>query len=441
VAIRDVQPDGPDTVKVTIEVGDVQSDFQRDLKGGMLHSGVFDVRLLRNDQLVAQSTPDTSINEFLNQTKPFGAFPNQFERELEIWRRTHRVSLDANGKATLTFEHIKLPKNSVGKEINFTAYAFNSDRVTSELSPPIKYRLPASLPTAKPRAYILTIGVDANESSGWSLSFAAASAEEIQKSITAKVGKEYEVIKVSLLSTFAPESFRPALTQAKKENIRVVLDMLAGRFVSPETQRQLGNVNALKSATPDDLVFVYIASHGFSDRQGNFFIIPYNSGRFYGVLASKLSECIAGEAKADACNDEKTFIANSISSNELATWLQGIDAGKTYIILDSCYSAAAPGSNFKPGPLGDRTFGQLAYDKGMTILTASQRSALSPLKLNGTLLSRTLTELMEKSPKATLLYLLEETEYKVPQKYQTLFPKDDTGIQYPVLFDFSETEN
>jgi hypothetical protein len=111
------------------------------------------------------------------------------------------------------------------------------------------------------------------------------------------------------------------------------------------------------------------------------------------------------------------------------------------MILDSCYSAAAPGSNFKPGPLGDRTFGQLAYDKGMTILTASQRSALSPLKLNGTLLSRTLTKLMEKKPMASLSYLLEETEYKVPQEYQNLFPNDNTGIQYPVLFDFSETEN
>jgi WD40 repeat protein len=441
VAIRDVQPDGPDSVKVTVEVGDVESDFQRSPQGRSLHSGVFDVRLLRNDQVVAQSTSDTSINEFLNQIKPLdAAAPDRFERELDLWRSTHRVSLDANGKATLIFEHIKLPKNSAGKEVDFTAYAFNSDRVTSELSPPFKYRLPASLPRAKPRAYILTIGVDTNES-GWNLSFAAASANEIQKSIAAKVGKEYDVIKVSLLSTFTPESFRPALTQVRKENVRAVLDILAGRFVSPEEQQRLGNVNALKPAAPDDLVFIYIASHGFSDPQGNFFIIPYNSGRFYGVSESKLSDCIAGKAKGTICDDSKKFIANSISSNELANWLQGVDAGKIYMILDSCYSAAAPGSNFKPGPLGDRTFGQLAYDKGMTILTASQQSALSPMKLNGTLLSRTLTELMEKSPESSLLYLLEETEFTVPQKYQTLFPKNNAGIQYPVLFDFSETEN
>jgi hypothetical protein len=267
------------------------------------------------------------------------------------------------------------------------------------------------------------------------------SAKAVQKWIATKVGDKYDVIQVSLLSTFAPESFRPALTQAKKENVRAVLDMLAGRFVSPEKQRQLGNANALKPATPDDLVFIYVASHGFSDPHGNFFIIPYNSGRFYTVTESKLSDCITGKAKAPFCKDEKTFIANSISSNELANWLQGVDAGRMYMLLDSCYAAAAPGSNFKPGPLGDRTFGQLAYDKRMTILTASQQSALSILKLNGTLLSRTFTELIEKNPEASLLYLLEETEYTVPQKYQTDFPNDNTGIQYPVLFDFSETEN
>lgn len=443
VSIRDVRPDGPDSVKVTVEVSDVQSDLQSSTKEKPLHSGVFDVRLLRNDQLVAQSTSDASVEEFITQAKPLNAAPDRFERELDLWRRTHAVSLDADGKATLTFEHIKLPRKSDKKEIDFTAYAFNRDRVTSELSTPFKYRLPASLQRVKPRAYVLTIGVDANES-GWNLSFAAASADEVQKAIAAKVGKEYEVIQVSLLSTFVPESFRPALTQATKENIHAVLDSLAGRFVSPERQRHLGHINGLKPADPDDLVFIYIVSHGFSDPQGNFFIIPYDSGRFYGVTESKLSDCIAGKAKDalyNICNDGKTFIANSISSNELANWLQGVDAGKMYMILDSCYSAAAPGSNFKPGPLGDRTFGQLAYDKGMTILTASQRSALSSLKLNGTLLSRTLTELMEKSPEASLLHLLEETEFKVPQNYKTQFPKDDTGIQHPVLLEFSETEN
>jgi hypothetical protein len=43
------------------------------------------------------------------------------------------------------------------------------------------------------------------------------------------------------------------------------------------------------------------------------------------------------------------------------------------MVIDACHSAASvdiPG--FKPGPMGDRGLGQLAYDKGMRILAASQ---------------------------------------------------------------------
>lgn len=43
------------------------------------------------------------------------------------------------------------------------------------------------------------------------------------------------------------------------------------------------------------------------------------------------------------------------------------------MIVDACHSAAAiEGSDFKPGPMGSRGLGQLSYDKGMKILTATQ---------------------------------------------------------------------
>ena len=43
------------------------------------------------------------------------------------------------------------------------------------------------------------------------------------------------------------------------------------------------------------------------------------------------------------------------------------------MIVDACHSAAAvQGKEFKPGPMGSRGLGQLSYDKGMRILTATQ---------------------------------------------------------------------
>src|SRR4029453_6569388 len=62
----------------------------------------------------------------------------------------------------------------------------------------------------------------------------------------------------------------------------------------------------------------------------------------------------------------------SISSDELAQWLEAIDAGQMVLVLDSCHSGAVSGPGFKPGPMGDRGFGQLSYDKGMLVLAATQ---------------------------------------------------------------------
>jgi uncharacterized caspase-like protein len=62
-----------------------------------------------------------------------------------------------------------------------------------------------------------------------------------------------------------------------------------------------------------------------------------------------------------------------ISSEELSTWLRKLDAGDIVLVIDACHSAASvdtPG--FKPGPMGDPGLGQLAYDKGLRILAATQ---------------------------------------------------------------------
>ena len=53
--------------------------------------------------------------------------------------------------------------------------------------------------------------------------------------------------------------------------------------------------------------------------------------------------------------------------------LRDVDAGELALIVDDCHSAAAiEGTDFKPGPMGSRGLGQLSYDKGMRILTATR---------------------------------------------------------------------
>ena len=84
------------------------------------------------------------------------------------------------------------------------------------------------------------------------------------------------------------------------------------------------------------------------------------------------------------------MLAKFISSEELSVWLRGVDAGEMALVIDSCHSAASvEAGGFKPGPMGDRGLGQLAYDKGMRILAATQADdvALESERLGQGLLS------------------------------------------------------
>ena len=51
--------------------------------------------------------------------------------------------------------------------------------------------------------------------------------------------------------------------------------------------------------------------------------------------------------------------ADQIRHSHMEHTMQTIDAGQMVLLLDSCHSAAVSGPNFKPGPMGDRGFGQL----------------------------------------------------------------------------------
>jgi hypothetical protein len=61
------------------------------------------------------------------------------------------------------------------------------------------------------------------------------------------------------------------------------------------------------------------------------------------------------------------------------------------LIVDACHSAAAIASGaWRPGPLGSPTFGQLAYDKRMEVLAASQTQGTA-LEIGGSISGGILT--------------------------------------------------
>jgi len=461
VKIKEVVPVKDDTVRVVVEVADGLSETQTNAQGQPLRSGVYDVRLFRNGQLVGYSTPPEKLASLAQQKGT-----QKFTEELTAWQQANRISLDASsGKALLTFDNVKVPQRAEKSRVIFSAYAFNEDRVKS-LTDRFNYDLPAAAQPRKGRAYIISVGVSAFENPTFNLEFADNDARAmrtvIEKNLLA-VGQYSEVIPITLTSDYQRQGEKRLVTEklATKANFEKVLMRLSNRHqpanetvakpdgaavvsptpaatrtppkggrrppprtgppspppaqrsepAAPQTVADSGipNFNKLRPATPDDLVLILFSSHGYADRAGNFYLIPYDTG--------------AGTEKVFT----ETVRQHSISSDDLSAWLRDVDAGELVMIVDACHSTAAiEGRDFKPGPMGSRGLGQLSYDKGMRILTATQADnvALENKSLAQGLLSYSLTrdglesqhaDFKPQDKKITLVEWLEYGEDRVPR--------------------------
>lgn len=426
------EPGSADRAAVTVEVA--QGSSPSSARGGQRASGVYDLHLFRDGQLVGR-WPDPGAE--LQQ----GAAAQSSNLDLSVWRRAHGCKLaPGTDKGSYTFHNIQLPRQA-GRPVEFTAYAFNSDRVKSATSAPRPFTLTTATTQARPRAYVITVGVNANESD-WNLDFAVQSAHDIQQLLRAKLSGQYEVIDMQLLSALEPDGPRIALEQATKANIQAVLDLLADRPVAATRRQEIDPQHQLRRATPDDLVVLFISSHGYADPQGNFYVIPADTGEPTGLTEERLNECLS-HTPAAGCAAATDFLARSISSDDLASWWNDVDAGEMLMILDSCHAAAVPGREFKPGPLGDRGFGQLSYDKGMRILTATQpdKTARATLLVGAghSLLTDALINALTAQQQVSLAEWLQEAEWRVPVLYRDLYQVvKEEEIQYPVLLDFTK---
>ncbi len=440
-------------VSITFEVANTQSEGQKDKYGNLTQSGVYDVRLFRDGQVVGYSTSDEKVQTTFRNYK-------NFDEELAVWREANKVDL-VDGKKALTFK-VKLPNNSQNKQIVFSAYAFNSDRVKSE-TVSTTYTVPSNtnLKTEPRKAYLITFGVNKYDNPEWNLQFAGNDARKMQEIIGAKLreGKEFdEIVEIPLVSDDEIVNSKTIEKRdALKPNVQTVLELLSGKKPPPERlqllEKAIGKETLVKisQAKPDDMVLVSFSSHGYADQNGIFYILPTDIGK---------------ESKKTVTNE---LLRRSISSDELSLWLRDVDAGEMVMIVDACYAASAVGKNFKPAPMGSRGLGQLAFDKGMKILTATQAANVA-IEAGGTIGHGLLTfallkegiekkeaDFKAKDNSINLKEWLEYGEFSVPKLYEKLAKGELKGInkgtevidlsgnnktqvsfQTPTLFDFTK---
>jgi WD40 repeat protein/uncharacterized caspase-like protein len=368
VRIVDVSPpDAEGYVNVTVQIREGSGSYSSGAKSETRTSQAYDLRLFRDGQIVGQWPRIPVANSVT--TGDVASAPNPISDEILTWRQAHRIrpedpgaKRDTSGFVTLPPFRVKLPRGKDAAEIQFTAYTFNEDRIKSETS---KWQSPAAREprksgSLKGRTFVISVGVNAYENAEWNLKYAANDARQIRQMLLEKVsdaGDNQEVVPVSLISDYRLENGRAVVTEqsATKANFKAIIDILAGRNVDDATLSRIPDARKLTKAQPDDLVIVSFSSHGYADRQGNFFMAPYDIG--------------AGSTREIT----RDLLRHFISSDELSLWLRDVDAGEMVLIVDACHSAASvQGEGFKPGPMGSRGLGQLAYDKGMRILTSTQ---------------------------------------------------------------------
>ncbi len=240
----------------------------------------------------------------------------------KVWRGD---ALKGHGSAML---EAQIP--IVAGENRLTAYAFNRDNVKSADA----NRLVMGSEALRRRgtAYILTVGVNRYSNPNYNLNFAVPDATDFSEELRQRQTALNRFAKIEVVSLFDQ--------QATKANI-------------------IAAIEKLKTTQPEDAVIVYFAGHGLAV-EPRFYLIPHDLG-------------YAGKRESLTPAAMKQVLRNSISDEELTSLFEGVGAGQLLMVIDACNSGQVLESEeTRRGPMNSKGLAQLAYEKGISVLTASQ---------------------------------------------------------------------
>ncbi len=218
----------------------------------------------------------------------------------------------------------------VAGENRLTAYAFNRDNIksadeTRTVIGPEAIRKRGTL-------YIVAVGVNRYANANYNLKFAVPDAQDFSEELRKRQTELNRFAKVELVTVFDE--------QATKANI-------------------ISTLTKLKATQPEDAVIVYFAGHGVAV-EPRFYLIPHDLG-------------YAGKREAIDDASFRQVLIQSISDEELVNLFEGVDAGQLLLVIDACNSGQALESEEqRRGPMNSKGLAQLAYEKGISVLTAAQ---------------------------------------------------------------------
>ncbi|MBS1788481.1 MAG: PD40 domain-containing protein [Acidobacteria bacterium] len=296
---------------------------------------------------------------------------------VKVWRGD---ALNGRLRATLETE---IPIAAGANRL--TAYAFNRDNVKSA-DATLTINGAESLKRAG-TAYLLAVGVNQYANPEFNLRFAVADATDFATELQRQQEKLNRYERVELVSLNDQQATKAAILKA------------------------LADIAA--KAQPEDAVVVYFAGHGTAE-QNQFYLIPHDLG--YRGARNQLTAASV-----------KLVLSRSISDRDLERAFEAINAEQLLLVIDACNSGQAlEAAEKRRGPMNSKGLAQLAYEKGMYVLTASQsyQAAIEPADLKHGLLTYTLIEeglkgaAADAEPKDGTILLREWLDYaseRVPQ--------------------------
>jgi hypothetical protein len=263
--------------------------------------------------------------------------------------------------STRSHATIEAPVQLVSGENRFTAYAFNRDNVKSRdamliLNGGERLR-------RKGTAYVVAVGVNSYANPDYNLRFAVADARAFGEEWRRQQLKLGRYSRTQLIYLFDKEATKAKILQSLTQLTTIV--------------------------QPEDVVVIYFSGHGTA-QQSQFFLIPHDLG--YQGNRQKLD-----------FTGLQTVLQHSISDRDLERALEKMDGGQVVLVIDACNSGQVLEAEEKRrGPMNSKGLAQLAYEKGMYILTAAQsyQAAMETARLGHGYLTYVLVEEGLKQTKA-----------------------------------------
>jgi WD40 repeat protein/uncharacterized caspase-like protein len=218
----------------------------------------------------------------------------------------------------------------IAGENRLTAYAFNRDNVKSLDAN--RFITGAEALRRRGTLRIVAIGINQYSNANYNLRFAAADARDFMEELWKRQMQLNRFANVELITLYDDKATKAGI---------------------------LATLEKLKTAQPEDAVIVYFAGHGLAV-EPRFYLIPHDIG--YNGKREDLTQAALARV-----------LKNSISDEDLIKQFEGVDAGQLLLVIDACNSGQALESDeARRGPMNSKGLAQLAYEKGIHVLTASQ---------------------------------------------------------------------